>query len=119
MESSFQPTGLERVPVASVLNDFVAALDAMRSTGEVSCPELCPIGRRRKGGSCMSPQNEEASRLLLLAKQDQSAFDALLDAAGVPTALAFFMRSNPSKRHSRLPCICAAWNFKELMISRS
>lgn len=67
----------------------------------------------------MSPQNEEASRLLLLAKQDQSAFDALPDAAGVPTALAFFMRSNPSKRHSRLPCICAAWNFKELMISRS
>jgi HEPN domain-containing protein len=38
----------------------------------------------------MTPQHEEAERLLRLARRDQAAMQALLGAPGVPVALAFF-----------------------------
>ncbi len=38
----------------------------------------------------MTPQREEAARLLRLAKRDQAAMQALLGAPGVPVAVAFF-----------------------------
>lgn len=38
----------------------------------------------------MTPQREEAARLLRLARQDQAAFSALLGAPGVAVAVAFF-----------------------------
>ena len=38
----------------------------------------------------MTPQLEEAERLLRLARRDQAAMQALLGAPGVPLALAFF-----------------------------
>lgn len=38
----------------------------------------------------MTPQREEAVRLLRLARRDQSAFIALLDAPGVAVAVALF-----------------------------
>ena len=38
----------------------------------------------------MTPQHEEASRLLRLARRDHAAFDALIAASGVPAAVALF-----------------------------
>ena len=38
----------------------------------------------------MTPQAEEAARMLRLAMRDQSAFHALLNSVGVPSAVAFF-----------------------------
>lgn len=38
----------------------------------------------------MTPQREEALRLLRLARHDHAAFDALIAAAGVPAAVALF-----------------------------
>ena len=38
----------------------------------------------------MTPQREEAARMLRLARHDHAAFNALLAAPGVPAAMALF-----------------------------
>lgn len=44
----------------------------------------------------MTPQREEAERLLRLARRDQAAFAALAGAPGVDSALACFHAQRPA-----------------------
>ena len=46
----------------------------------------------------MTPQREEAERFMRLAKRDQAAFAALLNAANVDPAVACFLTSEGNKR---------------------
>ena len=46
----------------------------------------------------MTPQREEAERFMRLAKRDQAAFAALLNAANVDPAVACFPTSEGNKR---------------------
>ncbi len=46
----------------------------------------------------MTPQREEAMRLLRLAARDQAAMQALLNAPGVGTAVAFFHAQQASEK---------------------